>query len=89
MSEQLVIILLIALTFAIVLVALSIPDDPSPIAEAFDPMPAATVPRTDAGVDPPADADTARPAHVSDTRTQGAEPDDARRADVVTEEAGR
>lgn len=89
MSEQMVIVVLIALTFAIVLVALAIPDDLSPDAESLDAIPTATVSDTNAVIDRPVAAVEDHPVRDDETGTQGVETDDARGAGVIPEEAGR
>ena len=89
MSEQLVIILLIALTFLIVLIALAIPDDPSPDAESLGASSAANVSSTSVVIDTPTDVELEPIGYQSEIDNQGAESHDARRAAGVPEETGR
>ncbi len=91
MSEQLVIILLIALTAIIVLIALAIPDDPSTTTEtteSLDMYASDSVP-ADAVIADESIEHELHPIDVSVNDEQGAVSDDARRATDVPEEAGR
>ena len=87
MSEQLVIILLIALTLVIVLIALAIPDEAAPDDGSIETDAPATIQIIDE-VSVYLDANKRQPLALITNEEQGAEHDDARRAADVSEEAG-
>ena len=88
MSEQLVLILLIALTLAIVLIALTIPDEASADSGSINADPPATISATDE-VSVYSDADHPQSAVMHVHEELEANDDDARRAADVPEEASR
>lgn len=88
MSEQLVLILLIATTLITVLIALVIPDDPSTELDHVAAYPNATIGAS--GEDTFAvDDGEPRSCDAAATEAEGAEPDDARRAVDIPEATGR
>lgn len=88
MSEQLVIILLIALTLTIVLIALAIPDESTAVAEPLDTETAAVAPPENV-VSAVSLGHERQPIDRTLIDEQGDDPSDARRAADIPEEAGR